>query len=481
MRKGPGRLLFPALRWDNESGFDASNSIIEQGLRGGVGGFILFGGEADAVAQLTRRTQERCDYELLFGSDLERGAGQQFTGTTQLPPAAAIASLNNPETTARAAMMTAQEARAIGVHWAFAPVADVDVEPRNPIVGTRSFGKTAEDAALQTAAWVRGCHAGGAMACAKHFPGHGRTTEDSHATLPHVSASRATLYDDMQPFRASIREGVDAIMTAHVVFDALDSNNPATLSLRIINDILRNELRFDGLVVTDGMGMQGILDACEGSEAAAGIAAVNAGCDVLLYPTDVGALLDAVNAEHGRRLSRVRVEQAIERIGSAAATAHARPAPRIDADNEQWSLDVAYKSVQSLGDSPEVTRAFDLLTIDDDLGGPHPAPARNVFVDSLRAAGLEPEEVRALSDDRPAVVAVYADIRAWKGAPGPSKAARESLDTALRARRDATVVLFAHPRLADGLGARHVVAAWGGEAIMQRAAAAWLANSSGRR
>jgi beta-glucosidase-like glycosyl hydrolase len=319
------------------------------------------------------------------------------------------------------------------------------------------------------------------MACAKHFPGHGRTTEDSHATLPHVKASRAALYDEMEPFRATIHEGVDAIMTAHVVFDALDGDNPATLSQTIINDILRRDLRFDGLVVTDGMGMQGILDACDGSEAAAGIAAVNAGCDVLLYPTDIGILLDAVNAEHGRRLSRIRVEQAVERIRSAALTAHARPLSRPDGDNEQWSLDVAYKSVQAPGDKPDVPRAFDLLTIDDDLGGPHPAPARDVFVGSLRAAGFEPQEVSALSVERPAVIAVYADIRAWKGAPGLSPRARETLDNALRARSDATVVLFAHPRLAEGLGFRHVVSAWGGEAIMQKAAAAWLANASGRR
>ncbi|HET7322576.1 MAG TPA: glycoside hydrolase family 3 N-terminal domain-containing protein, partial [Longimicrobiaceae bacterium] len=211
-----GRLLFPAVRWDAEHGFHSAWSDIERALERGVGGFILFGGEAGAVRDLTAELQRRASYPLLIGSDLERGAGQQFRGATPLPPAAALASLGELETTRRAAELTAREARALGVSWVYAPDADVDLEPENPIIGTRAFGTDPEEVAEQVAAWVRGCEEGGALSCAKHFPGHGRTVGDSHAERPTVGSTRQELETDLAPFRAAVRAGVDSLMTAHV-------------------------------------------------------------------------------------------------------------------------------------------------------------------------------------------------------------------------------------------------------------------------
>ena len=185
----PGRLLFPAIRWDPLRGYEAARDVIERGLALGAGGFILFGGTADAAAALTTELQQRSAHPLLLGADLERGAGQQFSGATPLPPAAALGAIDDPAMTRNAGALTAREARAIGINWIYAPVADVDVEPANPIVGTRAFGSDPERVATHVHAWIQGCHDGGALACAKHFPGHGRTLGDSHAMLPVVHAS----------------------------------------------------------------------------------------------------------------------------------------------------------------------------------------------------------------------------------------------------------------------------------------------------
>src|SRR6185295_8272390 len=136
---------------------------------------------------------------------------------------AAIGWLRDEAVTERVGELTAREARALGVNWIYAPVADVDLEPENPIIGVRAFGTEPAAVAAQVAAWVRGCRRGGALSCAKHFPGHGRTVGDSHIERPTVSASREMLEADLEPFRAAVEAGVDSMMTAHVAYPALDA------------------------------------------------------------------------------------------------------------------------------------------------------------------------------------------------------------------------------------------------------------------
>ncbi|MEX0908473.1 MAG: glycoside hydrolase family 3 N-terminal domain-containing protein, partial [Gemmatimonadaceae bacterium] len=252
------QLLLPAIRWDANAGYENERASIEQALELGVGGFALFGGEVEEVAKLTSELRERSGIPLLIGSDLERGAGQQFQGATGLPPLAAIGWLDDVDAVRRAARITAREARAVGVNWIYAPVADVDLEPDNPIIGTRAFGGDVARVARDVAAWIEACQAEGVLACAKHFPGHGRTTADSHATLPTVSlAAKELRATDFVPFESAIRAKVASIMSAHIAFPALDpSGTPATLSKRILGDILRDELGFGGLVVTDAMIME---------------------------------------------------------------------------------------------------------------------------------------------------------------------------------------------------------------------------------
>lgn len=474
------RLLLPALRWRAGEGFGASSSAVEQGLELGVGGFIVFGGEAEAVRELTAELRERAPHPLLVASDLERGAGQQFRGATPLPPAAALGALDDLEVTERAGRLTAREARSLGVNWAYAPVADVDLEPANPIIGTRAFGTDPFAVAEQVAAWTRGCAAGGALSCAKHFPGHGRTRTDSHAERPTVTSDRAELEADLAPFRAAFAAGADAVMTAHVAYPALDASAaPATLSPPILRRLLRDELGFAGLVVTDALIMEGLTE--DTSEADAAVAALASGCDALLYPHDTAATVAAISdAAAGGRLAPERARDALRRAAAAASRATRLGAPlgsgEVGAEaDRRWALEVAVRTLRVARGDPRLPEGpVRLVEVEDDAGGPWPPYPRTALPMALRAAGIQ------LSDDGDALVCVYSDIRAWKGRPGISAAARQRVRETLAEHPEATVLLFSHPRLAGELpSARHLLACWGGEGLMQEAAVAWLVGVRG--
>jgi len=468
------RLLFPALRWSAESGFAHETGTIDFALEKGVGGFIIFGGEAVAVKELCAHLRTRSQTPLLIGADLERGAGQQFRGATQLPPLAALGLLDDLAVTRQAAALTAREALAVGVNWVLAPVADLDIEPLNPIIGTRSFGGDPVRVAAHVTAWIEGCRAEGALCCVKHFPGHGRTVRDSHETRPIVAADAAALEADITPFRAAVIAGTDAVMTAHVAYPSLDrSGAPATLSAPILSR-LRQKLGFDGLIVTDAMIMQGLLDAAGGGAHAA-VRALAAGCDVLLYPSDPAAALEAIENALGRELARSRAASAISRVTTATGNAPAGRGQYGRAIDTAFSMATAERTIRHIRGDVFCPREFELLNVDDDLGGPYPPPARDTLVAELQRVGLEPRVVAGLSGERAAVAAVYADIRAWKGRPGLSARAIESLEAALARRPDLLVLLFAHPRLAIDTPGWNVVCTWGGEAVMQAAAARWLA------
>jgi beta-glucosidase-like glycosyl hydrolase len=470
------RLLLPALRWDAAQGYAPARAAIEEGLALGVGGFILFGGEAEAVREMTAELHRRAPHPLLIASDLERGAGQQFRGATPLPPAAAIGSLDDPAVTRRAGELTAREARSLGVNWIYAPVADIDLEPENPIIGTRAFGTQPDAVARQVAAWTEGCAAGGALSCAKHFPGHGRTVGDSHIERPRVDAPLAALEDDLHPFRAAVRAGVDSMMTAHVAYPALDpSGAPATLSAPILQGLLRQEMGFAGLVVTDALIMEGLVE--NTTEAEASVAALAAGCDVLLYPDDTRAVIQAVErALSEGRLSAERVNEALARVAEAAARVAGPPAGEWGREEDlRWALATAVETLRLERGEPGLPGGpVRLIEIEDDLGGPYPPYPRTAFPAALERAGVE------LSESGTPFVVLYSDIRAWKGRPGISAAARARVAELCAAHPDITVVLFSHPRLAAELPtARNLLCAWGGEALMQEAAVAWLTGEIG--
>lgn len=478
-------LLLPAIRWDSNAGYDKERAAIEQALELGVGGFALFGGEAGEVAKLTSELRERSRIPLLIGSDLERGAGQQFRGATGLPPLAAIGYLDDTDAVRRAATISAREARAVGVNWIYAPVADVDLEPDNPIIGTRAFGGDVRRVARDVAVWIEACQSEGVLACAKHFPGHGRTIADSHATLPTVTLDAGQLRaTDLEPFRSAIRAGVDSVMSAHISFPALDpSGAPATLSPRILGELLRNELGFQGLVVTDAMIMEGVLG---DGEATAAIRALRAGCDLLLYPTDLGAVADAVQ----RALESGELEPARIRASADRRTVLARKAwqgkPDVSklGEDRAWAEELAQRVIHEVrGTLSGPLTAVELTVVDDDVGGPYPPPSRDPFAAELKARGASVRDAGGSEGGATALIALFGDIRSWKGRPGYSAASLDAVRAAVaraRERKQKTVIVqFSHPRLATSIEADvPIVCAWGGESAMQCAAARWLTRSS---
>ncbi len=468
------RLVLPAIRWRESSGFVAEGPSIAAALELGVGGFIVFGGNADAVRTLTTELRQRAGRHLLIASDLERGAGQQFEGLTEFPPPRALASMGREDVIAWSAHVTAREARGVGINWVFAPVADLDVLPENPIVQSRAFGSVAAEVARSVATWVRACQESGALACAKHWPGHGRTAQDSHSTLPSVTVPASVLEaEDLVPFRAAMSAGVAAFMTAHVAYPALDPFGlPATLSPTMLKS-LRNE-GFDGLVVTDAMIMDGALQGR--SEAQAGVAAIAAGCDLLLYPNDPAAVVAALGRAIGDgSLSRARVQEALTRYERAAERAE-QPVPppeRVTPFASAGALaDALLVRGMWRGAAPVLHEPIDLTVIDDDVGGPYPVSPSSAVGETLAALG-----VRAGAGGS-RVVLVFSEPRAWKGRAGLGGAALAELES--NACDAAAVVLFGHPRLADQIpAASPILGAWHRQRLMQAAVARWIRSRLG--
>lgn len=470
-------LFYPAIRWDAAKGYEEARPGIDEAMKLGVGGFILFGGPSEHVATLTEDLHSKSRVPLLIGADLERGAGQQFAGQTALPPLAAIASLEDVQAIRRAAAVTAREARELGINWIYAPDCDLDIEPDNPIIGTRSFGSDPERVGEYAAAWIDACQAEGALACAKHFPGHGRTTVDSHKELPRVDVDAETLRaTDLVPFRAAIERGVASVMSAHVSFPALDpSGAPGTLSKPILTKLLREEMQFTGLVVTDALIMEGVLG---GGESEAVVRALEAGCDCLLYPSNVAESERAVqSAIDEKRLSADRIHQSIERRRRWARwAALSRDTNRPARDESGWSSQLAEQVVHMIrGKLPVLEQPWNFVIVDDDVGGPYPAPSRDPLISTLTAGGVElVTDPTAKIRTGATVIALFGDIRAWKGRPGFSAGARDRVKQAISAAgsSDSLIIQFSHPRLAAQLeGNAPILCAWGGEAVMQRAAA----------
>jgi beta-glucosidase len=465
----PGRLILPALRAAANGSFSHEAAAIADALELGVGGFIIFGGNIESVRRLTTDLARRAERPLLLASDLERGAGQQVEGLTEFPPPLALAALNDPAVARWAGAVTAQEARAVGINWVFAPVADLDVLPENPIVQTRAFGDDPQRVATLVRGWIEGCQGAGALACAKHYPGHGRTAVDSHVTLPSVETDRETLLaSDLVPFTVAAESGVAAMMTAHVAFPALDaSGSAATLSAPIM-EVLRRSLGYDGLVVTDALIMDGALTGRRESDAA--IEALQAGVDLLLYPKDPRRLREGIaGAVDSGALPRERLQESLRRYERALAIAN-RPTPPVRRgpfESAQALGDALVRQGMVRGTAPSLTGPLDLVVVDDDVGGPYP-PSPSDWV----ARTLGPELVgRYTGGSR--VVLVFAEPRAWKGRAGLGDASRDAL--ASTAADADLVVLFGHPRLVEQIPSdAPVLLAWHRQRLLQEAVARWL-------
>jgi beta-N-acetylhexosaminidase len=231
----------------------------------------------------------------------------------QLPPARVWGQIDDPSLTERAARAHGEALSAFGVNVDFAPILDVDTNPDNPIIGDRSFGRTSEQVIRHALPFARGLHAGGVLSCGKHFPGHGDTDLDSHLALPRVPHARARLDRVELPPFAAARGVIPMIMTAHVVFPAIDPEVPATLSKKVITDLLRNELGYDGVIVSDDLEMKAVADHYGVEESA--VRAIEAGCDLLLVCKEVELLMRA----HAALVKRAKADPAFSaRLAEAA-------------------------------------------------------------------------------------------------------------------------------------------------------------------
>src|SRR5208282_944337 len=295
-----------------------------------VGGFITIthgsplGIVKDQVyptAVLANQLQSKSKLPLLIGADYERGTAMRQDEGTSFPTAMAIAAAGSPKDAYTMGKITALEARAVGVQWIYAPVCDVNNNPGNPIINTRSFGEDPARVSEFVSEFIRGVQENGALATAKHFPGHGDTATDSHIDLPTIKADRGRLeHLELIPFRAAIAAGVGSIMTGHLNVPAFepDPNTPATLSSNILTDLLRKQLGFQGLVITDALDMGGITVRYAPGEAA--VRAFLAGSDALLMPPVPDAAYQAVlAAAKSGRISQERLDASLRRILQAKA------------------------------------------------------------------------------------------------------------------------------------------------------------------
>lgn len=273
------------------------------------------------TAVITNEFQRHAKLPLLIGADFESGAGQRIDEATSLPAAMAIGATGDPRLAYAAGKLTAREARVAGVHWIFAPVADVNNNPDNPIINIRSFGEDPKTVAEYVSNFVRGVEENGALATAKHFPGHGDVSVDSHLSLATVPGDRAELESvELVPFRAAIAAGVSSIMPGHLAVPAFepDANMPATLSKSILTGLLRDEMKFRGLIITDAMDMGGVTSLFPPGEAAA--RSIEAGADVLLMPPVPDAAMKGLeDAVASGRISEARIDDSVRRILAAKA------------------------------------------------------------------------------------------------------------------------------------------------------------------
>jgi len=363
----------------------AYQQLLHQVRDNHVGGFIWFMSNVQETAVLTRALQRESRVPLLISADLESGIGMRFTETTHWPWAMAVAATGDPSLAEAQGRITAREAKAIGVNQVYAPVADLNIDPDNPVINTRSFGENPREVSRYVAAFIRGVQSEGVLACAKHFPGHGDTHTDSHRTLPQLDVDRARLESvEWVPFRAAIEANVGSIMVGHLAVPALDpapvslrdvpaqekiygtqpgeapehGTMPASLSRPMIEGVLRHDLGFRGVVVTDAMDMGGITEHFDPGEAA--IRAIEAGEDQVLMSINPDAAIAAVKAAvRSGRLTEARIDESVGRILAAKATlSHDVPSPEelsriVDApESRELAMSIARRAVTLVRQKP---------------------------------------------------------------------------------------------------------------------------------
>ncbi|MBI2684926.1 MAG: hypothetical protein HYX27_01320 [Acidobacteria bacterium] len=324
-----GREWRDILRWVRDS--QVGGIIVVNRVRRGA----VVKAEPYETAQFINRLQRLARVPLLVGGDFERSVSMRFDGTVPFPHAMAYGAAGKPEWTAELGRITVREARALGFQWVFAPDADVNNNPDNPIIGIRAFGVDPATVSTHVKAFLQGAKSATphALVTVKHFPGHGDTDTDSHSGVPVIHSDKARLEAlELAPFKAAIANGVDSVMTAHITLPQVDASGlPSTISPAIIGDLLRKELGFTGLITTDAMDMEGL--AKEYGSAESSVLALEAGVDVLLMPRDPDQAIDAVmKAIVSKRLTAARIAESARKVLRAKARLGLQRSRMVDGD-----------------------------------------------------------------------------------------------------------------------------------------------------
>jgi beta-N-acetylhexosaminidase len=464
------------------------------------------------AAAMTNQLQRESKVPLLIAADFERGLAQRMTSVPAFPEAMAFGAAGKPEYVEKFGAIVAEESRAVGIHWDFFPVADVNSNPANPIINTRSFGEDPVAVGDLVAAFIRGARAHGMLTSAKHFPGHGDTATDSHLGVALVQSDAAHMASvELPPFKKAIAAGVDSVMVAHLKVPALerDPNKVATISSGVINDVLRKQLGFKGLVVTDALEMRGLTSLYppgQGNPAGrAAVDAIKAGNDVLLLPTDLdGAFQGVLNAVRRGEIPESRIDDSVRKILEAKASVGLNKAKLVDLqkvsylvsrqDDMQFAQQVTDDAVTLVRDNGQVIPLARLqapptegeiyhpqvapgtqvvaIIISDSTRGPwgrhfenalkaRRADATVFYVDNALASPLSPLVLQAAKDAGKVVVAVYTSPVAGKqvmvngqlvNSVGLEQAAGDLLRQVLDVAGNKTaVVALGNPYIAQGL------------------------------
>ncbi len=321
MVRASGYLFDHQIRYPS---WEATNEKLQLWLEDfNIGGVILLGGSAGELSLRTQQLQNWSKIPLFIAADIEEGVGQRFSGATWFPPPMALGEIFQRQPhlaldfARQMGAITAQEAQTIGINWILAPVVDVNNNPDNPVINVRAFGESASVVSQLTTAFIEGVKPYPVLTTAKHFPGHGDTTTDSHLQLPRLSHPDSRLQElELLPFESAISASVDSIMTAHLLIQAWDPRYPATLSQAIVTGKLRQNLGFQGLIVSDALIMGGVTQFAPAAEIA--VLAVEAGVDILLMPANPELAIEAIyQAVVSGRLTPERIQASLQRIWQA--------------------------------------------------------------------------------------------------------------------------------------------------------------------
>lgn len=483
-------------------------------IQEGIGGFILFGGAIEHAPRYLRGLQGFARVPLLIASDIERGLGQQLVGGTRFPGQRAVASAVNRRSRKDVALLDSMldavrsETRAAGIHVIFSPVVDVNNNPANPIICTRAFGDEPEVVQWFGSRYITQLQKPArknrlsVLACAKHFPGHGDTDQDSHAVLPEIRAGRARLNRvELPPFRAAVKDNVGMIMVAHLMVPSLDAEQPTTFSKKIITNLLREGMGFEGLIVSDALDM-GALTGTH-SQAEIAVRAVEAGMDILLHPEDAFVTIDAVvSAVEQGRLPRERIRESVQRIIAAktrlglldkteqkTGRVDFRKNRKIAAELGSKAIEVLNKGKKALPMNTDNGTACFILDDDNDKesGDPFLRRLREHFpylsIMVLTPGSDMPESLvqDSIMTAETVVIAIYSKISASKGSSGLTDKLRDRALQLIRiaktAKAKTVVISFDSPYLLELFKAADVrIAAYDRMEEIQKAAADLLAG-----